>query len=121
MRYAGIFLGSVAGVSIALNTVYAQAIIGTPTSIMDIDTIVSKVWNLTNWFFTFLLVLSIGVMVFAGFILLSSAGDPSKVDSGKKFLLWALVGFAVILLSKGILILVCNWLVTGGCPTSYFP
>lgn len=121
MRRFGNLFGLVSGISIVFHSVHAQPIISAPTSIADINTIVSKIWELVNWFFTFLLVITVGAIVFAGFLLLFSAGDPSKVDTGKRFLLWAIVGFAVILLSKGFLILVCNWLVTGGCPASFFP
>ena len=43
----------------------------------------------------------LGIMIIWGaFQLITSGGDPSKISAGKKTLLWAVVGFAIVLLAK---------------------
>lgn len=103
---------------LAGNTIFplsAFAQVTPPNVSLQIGSIVTLTGTVINWFFTLLLVLSVGMVIYAGFTLLTSGGEPQKVDSGKKILLWAIVGFSVAILSKGLLTLVCNWLLGGGC------
>lgn len=39
------------------------------------------------------------MLVFGGFNILTSAGNPGRVNKGKELIKWALVGYALILLS----------------------
>lgn len=41
------------------------------------------------------------MVLWAGFLLLSSGGDPKRVQAGQKALLWAVIGFAIILINWG--------------------
>ncbi|MDO8557862.1 MAG: pilin [bacterium] len=57
----------------------------------------------------------IAVIIFAlaGMMLLTSRGDPGKTETGKKILLWGLIGFIVVLLSKGILMAILSFFGSG--------
>ena len=46
--------------------------------------------------------------LYGGFLMLTSAGDPAEVAKGKSAVLWAVTGFAVVLLSCGISSLIKN-------------
>lgn len=54
-------------------------------------------------------ILYVGVAVFpimaiiAGFLFLSSGGDPSKVKKAKDILLYSVIGLFIVLLAKGII------------------
>jgi len=51
----------------------------------------------------------VGVVIFpimaviAGFLFLSSGGDPSKIKKAKDILLYSIIGLLIILLAKGII------------------
>jgi hypothetical protein len=50
------------------------------------------------------------LVVYAGYILMSSQGNPDKLKEGKEVLTNAIIGFLVILLSVAILLLLSNTL-----------
>ena len=63
--------------------------------------------SLLSCVFSFLLyfAIPIAVLVFvlAGVMFLTSRGEPDKITTAKKIVLWGAVGFSVVLLAKGIL------------------
>ncbi len=42
------------------------------------------------------------MVVVGGFLIITSSGDPKKLDQGKKIIIWTGVGFLIILLARGI-------------------
>jgi ABC-type transport system involved in multi-copper enzyme maturation permease subunit len=46
------------------------------------------------------------IIIIAGFLFLTSGGDPEKVRTAKRMIFWAVVGLAIILLAKGIISLI---------------
>ena len=63
--------------------------------------------QLLNGIIDFLFYLSLGlvplVIVVAGFYFITAEGDPQKIDTGKKLLRWAIIGFIIVLAAKGII------------------
>lgn len=53
-------------------------------------------------------IIAVGVMVYGGFVYLTSQGDPSKVKRGRDVILYGLVGLAVALLAFAIVAFVTN-------------
>jgi hypothetical protein len=53
------------------------------------------------------------LVVYSGYILMSSQGNPDKLKEGKEILTNAIIGFLVILLSVAILLLISNSLDLG--------
>ena len=43
------------------------------------------------------------MIIVAGFFFITSAGDPEKIKTAKRLLLWTLIGFGVILLAEGMI------------------
>ena len=43
------------------------------------------------------------MIIVAGFFFITSAGDPEKINTAKRLLLWTLIGFGVILLAEGMI------------------
>ncbi len=60
-----------------------------------IDSIINIIFNLS-------LLLAPLMIVVAGFLFVTAAGDPNRVNTAKKIILWTAVGFLIVLLSKGI-------------------
>jgi hypothetical protein len=54
------------------------------------------------------------MVIYGGIQIMSGAGNPSQIESGKKTLIWAVVGFAVVVLGREIIIFVKEIL---GAPT----
>jgi len=50
------------------------------------------------------------LVVYAGYLLMSSQGNPDKIKEGKDIITNAIIGFIVVLLSVAILILISNTL-----------
>lgn len=53
------------------------------------------------------------LVIYAGYLLMSSQGNPDKLKEGKEILTNAIIGFLVILLSVAILLLLSNSLGLG--------
>lgn len=47
-------------------------------------------------------VISLVIIMYGGFVWLTSGGAPNKVDEGKRILFWGIIGLGVILSSIGI-------------------
>jgi len=43
------------------------------------------------------------IIIIAGFLFLTSGGDPEKVRTAKKMIFWTVIGLAIVLLAKGII------------------
>ena len=64
--------------------------------------LLNTLYNITDWIFVILVGLA-GVFVIIGAMtLLMSAGDPSKLSSGRSYIMWAAIGLVVGLLARAI-------------------
>lgn len=66
------------------------------------STIGDLIERLADFIFNVALVLTPVLVLYAGFLFLTSAGDPKKIATAKNILLWTVIGLGIILLSKGI-------------------
>lgn len=64
--------------------------------------LLSSVKLITDWVFTFLVIFVSAMVIIGAYEISTAAGSPEKVKKGKDYILYALVGFVVALLSKGI-------------------
>ncbi len=74
--------------------------------------------NLVNLFFTFLGILSVIIIMYAGFLWMTSNGREDRVEKAKKTLIGAIIGLILILASWAIVSFVLNVIggqVTGNC------
>lgn len=74
-----------------------------PLAVVDLEEFIEKISGLVYWIATGILVL---VILMSGTMILISAGDPSKIQHGKNILFYALMGFALMTMSKGVIDLV---------------
>ena len=67
------------------------------------DTNVKDILNrVADWLFRIAIVVVPLMIIWAGFVFVTAGGDPKKVSNAKQILLYAIVGFVVILLARGI-------------------
>ena len=58
--------------------------------------------NIIDFLFTLAVIVAPVLLVIAGVIFMTAAGDPSRVGSARRMLLWTVIGFGIILMSKGL-------------------
>ncbi len=64
--------------------------------------LLNSIITITNWIFYILVVMTGFLVILGGFTIATAGGDPSNVDKGKNYILYAMVGLAVALLSRAI-------------------
>jgi hypothetical protein len=70
-------------------------------------------WNsfaeLLDAIINFLFYLAVGIapimIIVAGFYFVTAAGNPDKIETAKKIVLWALIGLLVVMSAKGLIAL----------------
>lgn len=96
--------------SIALATTTATTTFENPLNVDDI-------WELINSIIDFIYNISIPllaiVVLWAGFTMITSGGKPENFKKGQNILLYAAIGFGIILLSKGVAYIVSEILNAG--------
>ena len=60
------------------------------------------VYTATDWVFAGIMALVIIFILIGGFYILTAAGAPERVASGRQFIVWACIGLAVALGAKAI-------------------
>jgi hypothetical protein len=58
--------------------------------------------NIINFLFTIAIALVPLMIIIGAFYITTAGGDTNRVTTGKNIILYALIGFAIILLAKGI-------------------
>ncbi|MBU0546761.1 MAG: hypothetical protein ABH876_01820 [Patescibacteria group bacterium] len=66
--------------------------------------------NLINFIFTISFVLAPLMIVWAGGIYMTSAGEPKKIETAKNIILYTLAGMAILLFSKGFVAIISQLL-----------
>lgn len=91
---------------LAMTPVYAAAF----PNPLNANTLSDVVEGISNWLLNFAIILGPVLLVVAGVIFMTAAGDPNRVSTAKRMILWTIVGFLIILLAKGIVSVVKNLL-----------
>ena len=74
-----------------------------PISATSVEALIE---GITNWIFYIAIVLAPLMIIIGAFMFMTSAGDPTKVQTAKKLIIWTVIGFAIILFSKGLISLI---------------
>ena len=64
--------------------------------------IMDTVYTVTDWIFVFVITLVIIFILLGAFNLLTAAGTPEKIKSGRDYIIFACIGMLVALLAKSI-------------------
>jgi magnesium-transporting ATPase (P-type) len=84
-----------------------QVCICNPLKAPDFETLIN---NIINFIFYIALAIAPLAVVTGAFNILTSGGDPKKVETGKNIIIYALVGLIVVMLAKGIVTVIRNML-----------
>ena len=80
-----------------------SVVICSPLKYRSISAVIESI---TNWIFYIAIVLAPLMIIIGAFMFMTSAGDPTKVQTAKKLIIWTVIGFAIILFSKGLISLI---------------
>jgi len=64
--------------------------------------------SIINWLFGILIVVAIIFFIIAAFQFVTGGGDPEKVDSARKMVLYGIIGLIVAIFARGLIPFVCN-------------
>ena len=69
---------------------------------------------IAQWIFNLAIPIAVAMIVYAGILFLTSAGDTSKVTKARQVLMYAVIGLAIILIGSGFITLIQSILQLGG-------
>jgi surface polysaccharide O-acyltransferase-like enzyme len=75
---------------------YADVTIEPPIKYHSVEEVIGAI---VNWVYNIALVIAPLMIMIGGFYLITAAGDPEKVNTGKKIITWTIVGIVVVLLA----------------------
>ena len=61
--------------------------------------------NIINFIFYLAIAIAPIMFIIAGFYFITAAGDPEKINTAKKMILWTLVGLLIVMSAKGLIAL----------------
>jgi D-alanyl-lipoteichoic acid acyltransferase DltB (MBOAT superfamily) len=62
--------------------------------------------NIADFIFTLAIPVVLIMIIIGGFMFITATGDLTKIQQARQLLLWTIIGFLVILLSKGLIQLI---------------
>jgi len=83
---------------------------------LKIETVGQLIQAIIKWLFVISIPLAVIMILYAGFILVTSAGNPASATKAKQIILYTLIGFVIILLANSIPYLI-NELISGKSQT----
>jgi hypothetical protein len=86
---------SVSALEETITVTFAPQVSGNLTEVLQ---------TIVDFFFTVSLIVAPVLLVIAGVIFMTAAGDPGKVAIARRVLLWTIIGFAVIVIAKGLIV-----------------
>jgi len=73
---------------------------------LEYDTFAELVNAIMNFIFVIAIVTVPLVVIIGAFQLMTAAGDPKKIGTGKNMIVYALVGLAIILFARGLIAMI---------------
>jgi hypothetical protein len=64
--------------------------------------LMNAIYTVTDWIFVILIAIVAIMVLWGAFTLLTAGGSPEKQNTGRNYIIWAMVGMVVALLAKAI-------------------
>ena len=72
--------------------------------------VMSLIRKAGGWLYAFVIAISVILMIYGGFIFVTSGGDEDKVKDGKNYIIYGAIGIAVATLATGVVFVVGQFL-----------
>ena len=105
---AGILLAGVLSLA-AQSIVLAGAATGPTPEVLPTWTatgVLRLITRITNWIFTFLIAIVVIMVLVSAYMFVTAGGNPDQQAKARMILIYALIGFAVGMIARGIIALV---------------
>jgi uncharacterized membrane protein YqhA len=70
------------------------------------EEVLALITRITNWIFTFLIAVVVIMVLISAYLFVTAGGNPDQQAKARNMLIYALVGFAVGMIARGIIALV---------------
>jgi len=70
------------------------------------ESIAEVITGIVDWVYKIALILAPLMIILGGFYLVTAAGDPERVNTGKKIITWTIVGIVVVLLATSVKVVI---------------
>jgi FtsH-binding integral membrane protein len=64
--------------------------------------LLDTIYTVTDWVFYIILAIVIILIIWGAYMIMTAAGAPEKITSGRNFIIWACVGLIIALLARSI-------------------
>lgn len=78
-----------------------------PLGVSNVNDLIGKI---IDGLIVFATPVAAAMVVWAAYLFMTSAGEPDKITTARNALLWTVVGYAILLLAKGIGLIITNFL-----------
>jgi hypothetical protein len=97
-----LFTGTIFIVSGTMQSVSGDTFTGQLEPPIEHETFEDLIGAIISFIFTIALVLAPLLIIIGGFYFVAAAGDAKKIETGKRIILYTLIGFLIILISRGL-------------------
>ncbi|MGC8651168.1 MAG: pilin [Minisyncoccia bacterium] len=119
MKQKIIFLSFIFIISFTLIALGATSTsLNIPNPLGETSDIYTLIDLITKFLIGLAIVITPLIIVYAGFLYITAAGNEEKVKTAQKVLIWALIGFALVLIARGIPALIKDFLGTSSSGNS---
>jgi len=73
---------------------------------LNADSFTELLENIIDWITTIGILIAIIMIIYSGYLFMTSGGSDEKVSNAKKSLIWSLVGLAVLIMGKNFISLI---------------
>ena len=70
------------------------------------ESIAEVITGIVGWVYKIALIVAPLMIILGGFYLVTAAGDPERVNTGKKIITWTIVGIVVVLLATSVKVVI---------------
>ena len=92
---------------------YADITFEPPTHATSVEAVIT---GIVNWTYKIALVVAPLMIMVGGFYLITAAGGPEKVITGRKIITWTIIGIVVVLLATSVKLVIESILEQGTTP-----
>lgn len=64
--------------------------------------LMDSVYTVTDWIFVGITFVAVIMILMGAYNMVTAAGDPEKVNTGRNYILWAAIGFIVALVARAV-------------------
>jgi hypothetical protein len=105
----GYFLSAAAPIFVAHGEDCPANQICLPNPLGSTDSISKLIEKIVNWLAQIGGIIAVGMIIWGAIQMLTAGGNPEKIEKAKKTIFWTVVGYAIILIGKGIETIIRNF------------